>query len=290
MDPTLESCDGKLRWAKRHLQTLKDELAAPDHGDAHEITVEDDPEASEYTFKVVGLKDSKPCWSYLAGDCIHNLRSALDHLTYQLAILNLGRDLTDDEAGSTGFPIFSDPTSFPQPGKGKLKLLRRGEQTRITELQPFNAWDASIWGPSEWVVMGGGRHRMSGARIPTLLERLAELDNIDKHRLAHATYRGPEWFNAPEPPAPFTRATMSGDRLEAEVGRWKYPTPRPDLPADMDMKRYFPIGVALGDAPFMQTAVELLTSLAHTVEIVIELFRPCIEDGSSPLPVPPDRG
>jgi len=279
--PSLDGCEGKLRWAKRHLKALDDQIALAAGLHKHVITVENDPGTSEYVFKVTGLHPSDADWGYLAGDCIHNLRSALDHLVFQLAILALGRDLTDDEARSCMFPIHANADSFKSAAKGRTKLLRSGEQTRIEELQPFNASDTSIWPPRPGYLPG------VPAPVPSLLGRLEALDVIDKHRLVHATWRAAEWFNAEQPPIALIGSTTFAGALEdnAEVGRWHYSLPRPELPADMDMDRYFPIGVALGEPPYMSGAVELLGLLVSAVEVVVGAFRPCITAGLPATPV-----
>jgi hypothetical protein len=278
---SLEGPDGKLGRANQHLADLREEVARRRSIYPHTITVEDDPNTSEYVFKVTGLQPTDPRWSYAIGDCVHNLRSALDHLVYQLATLALGQPLTETEARTCQFPVFSDPNEFKdRGGEANIRLLRAGEKTRITELQPFNAWDASIWGNTQFV-----NFRMHEAPPPRMLQRLKALDNTDKHRLVHATWYAASWVAEP-PPIPYDAATKFHGRLEdgAEIGRWRCTPPRPQLPADMDMNRYFPIGVSLGE-PFMFDAMELLGWCADTVEWVIGLFRPCFADGSVALPV-----
>lgn len=278
--PTLEGPEGKLGRAKRHVEAFKEQVAALEAADHHSIIVEDDPNTSEYVFKVTGLQPTNDDWGYIVGDSIHNLRAVLDHLVYQLAILNHGRDLTEEEARSCTFPVYDDPSKFPNPSKGgPIHLLRLGEQTRITELQPFNAQDPSIWKPAP------GYLPTTPAHIPSLLAQLARLDNIDKHRLVHATWRAVSWVDVREPPVPFRRSTTYLGTLEdsAEIGRWRYDLPRPDLPADMNMNSYFPIGITLGDPPHINGAVELLEWMTNAVAVVIEIFRPCITEGLPPL-------
>lgn len=51
----------------------------------------------------------------------------------------------------------------------------------------------------------------------------------------------------------------------------------------MDMDRYLPLRIALGDSPFMYGAVETLDGLSKAVEIIIEIFRPCVEEGRPAL-------
>src|SRR5215207_1721997 len=285
--PSMEDPDGKLRRAKQHLEVFRDKVSAFKSLDSHTITVEDHPDTSEYVFKVEGLKPTDPGWGLVAGDCIHNMRTALDHLVFQLAILGQGgRELEDDEARSCWFPVYDDPRKLANPSKdGPIKFLRRGEQTRIVELQPFNAWDASIWGHpdrEQWLRQDGE------ARIPIHLQRLVLLDNIDKHRTVHATWRVMAWWAAEKPPIPLLGYTGGGNPFEnqAEVGRWHYGAPRPELPADMDMDRYFPIDVAFDKLPLAYSAIEVLDWLIDVVGIVLEIFRPCVEAGAAALPLP----
>lgn len=78
------------------------------------------------------------------GDCVHNLRSALDHLVYQRALLHSGRELTDEEALCTSFPICSKPLKLD--ALSGIGLLRERDAARIREVQPYNALNQEIWG------------------------------------------------------------------------------------------------------------------------------------------------
>lgn len=109
------------------------------------------------------------------GEAAHNLRSALDGLTWQLALLN-----TDTPADNTQFPIFMRGTTKlrrkPKQGKGRgsliphfakdgrnlIRSLRPEHQAAFEALQPYKR---------------GNR----GDRNPLYL--LQELNNADKHRL-----------------------------------------------------------------------------------------------------------
>jgi|GEM_PF-1937862 len=277
----MDGCDGKLRRAKEHLGVLDKQITHFQGLHKHTIFVEDDPRTSEYVFKVRGLQPSDPDWTYIAGDCIHNLRSALDHLVYQLAIVNLGRDLTNEDARSCMFPIYSDPNTFLTSGYRRIKLLRPSEQARITQLQPFNASDPSIW-PTMPGYLPGTPHY-----IPTLLGQLESLEVIDKHRSTHATWRAAQWFDAKPPPIKLLGSTIFAGALEngAEVGRWHYSLPRPELSPDMDMDSHFPIGVALGEPPFMNGVVGQLAMHVGNVEAVLRLFRFCVAKGAPALPL-----
>jgi hypothetical protein len=53
----------------------------------------------------------------MVGDCVHNARSALDHLVYQLAILN---HAPEESARKTSFPVCLIPKDFKNAPSGKL--------------------------------------------------------------------------------------------------------------------------------------------------------------------------
>jgi hypothetical protein len=285
--PSLDSCQGKLGRANEHLQTLRNEIGPFESQHAHTITVEHDADAPQYIFKVHGIAQPKPEWAYIAGDCIHNLRSALDHLVYQLSILGQGgRHLSIKEETRCAFPIESNPDEFTQNGERRIQLLRVGERTRIKELQPFNASDMSIWGPIPDIQEPS---RSEPARIPTLLNHLAHLDNIDKHRRVNTTWQSALWYAHADPPEPFGQSSVTAASLldDAEIGRWGYQGAKPEIPTNLDLKSYFPICIAIGEpsAAYGYGALDLLTWCEAAVERIIDFFRPCVATGSPALPV-----
>lgn len=92
MSHPLDGCEAKLRRAEGHLQTFESEVVRFFEQNPYRITYEADLNALSYTFYIHDLVPPDPDWGLIIGDCIHNLRSALDHLAYQLAILGQGGD------------------------------------------------------------------------------------------------------------------------------------------------------------------------------------------------------
>ena len=70
--------------------------------------------------------------SILIGECIYNLRAALDYLVYELAILDSGQ-IQD----GTQFPIESTPARFESRRNTYLKGLSDEHKEMIKTLQPF---------------------------------------------------------------------------------------------------------------------------------------------------------
>ena len=102
-------------------------------------------------------------WTLIIGDLVHNLRSALDHLVCQLALLN-SQPLKCCK--KTFFPIYINDVLFAERTE-KLRLLLHGDAfALIKELQPYKT--AERFG-----------HSPTNATLWTI----SEMDIIDKHRM-----------------------------------------------------------------------------------------------------------
>jgi hypothetical protein len=94
--------------------------------------------------------------SCAAGDSIHNLRSALDHVAYAVG----SQRLTEEQLGHLSFTIRSTPEAFAEAlRKEPASLMGADWKAFLLSVQPFQGAPYSDLG------------------------RISELDNIDKHRL-----------------------------------------------------------------------------------------------------------
>ena len=76
--------------------------------------------------------------SVIVGDCLHNLRSSLDHIVYQLVIINGQLPTT-----ANMFPICETPDGFNrQIRRNRLSGVPGHAQTLIEHLQPYNTGQA----------------------------------------------------------------------------------------------------------------------------------------------------
>ena len=91
----------------------------------------------------------------LLGDCLYNFRAALDHLVWQLVILEGNTPCKKNE-----FPIFDNPAQYKVGKKPRLQGLSADAIVIIDGLQPHNAGNEA-------------------------LSMLYELNNTDKHRHLH---------------------------------------------------------------------------------------------------------
>jgi hypothetical protein len=162
--PELASVDLKLARAQEHLDAIRSAEQQLRDGPDCRLEAEADPTRAGFENFILRLPDPGPRLSLLIGDCVHNARSALDHLVFALADATApksGVQRTDSEQRDSMFPIclcqsgnFSVFTKQVQ--RGRLNHIPPAAEAIIHGLQPTAAND------SLWI--------------------LNELENIDKHR------------------------------------------------------------------------------------------------------------
>lgn len=134
----------------------------------YRITGNFERDRREYVLKgeVIEPIEDPERWSLVLGDALHNLRSALDHLIWQLVILNTGK-----KGGTENlFPIATTGSRYWSISKNGRQSLRdralKGvsdeHRAVIDRLQPYRTPE---FGPTK------------------LLRTLRDLSNYDKHRL-----------------------------------------------------------------------------------------------------------
>jgi hypothetical protein len=296
---SLDDAFDKLRWAKKHLEALRIEVEAVEKRDTHSVSFKADVDARKYSFYVHDLEGlGKTDWPLMIGDCLHNARTALDYLMVRLFALVTGEE--PRAIGTVQFPIYDKPKRFN--GAGAVTEARKhpafsGYLARIEELQPFNRGNISIWGSEP----GPITQQPVMHQLPVALDQLSALDNIDKHRVVHATWLGIEGGRLHKDPFRETslsipegfdlrgRTTNHGP-LEngAEVGSVQFDSSFPAdwNPSEMEMKREFPLQVAFADdLRFPNGVLEVLGLCLWGVEAVLAIFGPVFTKGVPPLPV-----
>jgi hypothetical protein len=166
MGEAFGSCWLKIRRAEEHLSTLRSELAAWLDRQAYSVSKKYDAKSGRHSL-IVKIDGAAPFdrLSLIAGDCAHNLRCALDHLVYALAIRNTAKNPPKHSA-TIQFPIVDSPEAF-QKQRYRIESLSDTAQDFIETKQPYN---------------------QPHSVLPPILAVLNNFDNVDKHRLIHFTY------------------------------------------------------------------------------------------------------
>jgi hypothetical protein len=174
LNPRVASSWAKFLRAKAHADQLIAEMRDASDGNApgvYETSRKYDPDTEQVIFIAERMTEISDNWSLIVGDCIHNLRCALDHLWWQFAIDFLGREPTDDEARDIQFPILTDR---PEAWEGH-RFLKHVDPEIAAKAKPIQAYDR-------------------GEGEEPVIAILASLSNADKHREVKPTfYRSTEW-------------------------------------------------------------------------------------------------
>jgi len=166
----------KINWANHHLDTLDHSVTAWFDGNKHFThSIVPDPDDSSSSVLMVSADDIPiiPC-SLVIGDIVHNIRSSLDHIVYELA-LAYTNPFPEEFKIKSQFPLLGDENKSGIGGKGfemfrdnalpsMIKCIHPDAQKFIESIQPYK--------------------RGSGFRDDPLWQ-LNYMSNADKHRILH---------------------------------------------------------------------------------------------------------
>ncbi len=155
----------KVNRAKKHFDELDASINAFLSRNPFFFLEQEHPDPSLRSFRFKEVDRPPIDWAFILGDFAFNLRSALDHLAWQLALLK-----TDTPSTATEFPIFHDRREYELRAPRKIDDIINAAHPIIESLQPYNGTD------------GPKAH---------MLWLLHELNRVDKHRHAIPQFSQP---------------------------------------------------------------------------------------------------
>jgi hypothetical protein len=158
----------RINRAQDQIDALHDEFHEYCAREPHLVSEILDPDTGRKRAEYVVTEDFPSAWTAIVGEIAYDLRSALDHVVYDLTLLESGGPL-----GHTGFPIFEDEARYdelttrgePAFGSGVFKIrgVNPYAKAAIRSLQPFEV-------------------RKAGAFEEPMLSLLEELHMVDRQR------------------------------------------------------------------------------------------------------------
>ena len=114
----------KLDRALHHLQSLEREIAIWLESKPYRLINELDIQSGEKLLMVEPKEPVPPRLALIVGDCLHNFRSALDNLVYELAVayLDIG-PLPERRARGLEFPLFTDRVMETRECRNKIGCI-----------------------------------------------------------------------------------------------------------------------------------------------------------------------
>jgi hypothetical protein len=160
----------KLDRAEEHFKILDAEIVVWLNSGRYEPFFERGTEQTRIAMSMlrVGPPPDSVRWAVIIGDCVNNLRSALDHLINAFAKVPYIYKPASDKDRLT-FIIIDDPAKFAKALKDSFSGLCPLYAKILTDLQPFNRTHPAL---------------------PPLLSIIRDLSNADKHHLLQVAGAG----------------------------------------------------------------------------------------------------
>jgi hypothetical protein len=258
----LEGSRLKVERSKKHVQDLNIALKAFFDTNPYEFLCKRDPETRQPVYYLNRVEETPPNIAVIAGDVIQSLRSALDHLAYQLVLSGTGKP---GPFRYVSFPIFDSPDEYETKKSRRIKGMRPGAVKAIDAVKPYKGGNDLLW-------------------------RLDHLNRIDKHRLlltvgAHdggidvgylATRHLRNDYYWSDFPIVSAVYYPTGPMKHLEVGDVLF-TDEPDAEVDKDMK--FPIRISIAEPQVIggETVLETLQHMIDLVDNLIPSFSPLLD-------------
>lgn len=254
----------KIDRAKTHIDTLGSTVRQFLESRPYVIATKRDPQTRRLTYYAASVEEPPEELCEIAGDAFHNLRSALDHLAWQLVVA-AGSTPTSD----TAFPIYDDAAKYRDHAPWRMRGMAEPAVRAIDALEPWKGGkNDALWRlhrldivdkHRDWLVIGS---RYNSVNITPVLSRGMAQATTDPAIAANMTElieKMPLWLK----PAASLEPLKAGDGLFTDA---------PDAPENPKIQFAFDIaihqpGVAEGEPlmPMLQRLADLVGHVAYTL-------------------------
>jgi len=138
--PRLDAIRSKINRASKHIDDLAAACKTFINATPFVLDRETDPSTGYYRFRLIDIKEPPREIALIAGDAVHNLRSALDHLAYQLVLANGGTPLKQ-----TCFPIFDDIAKYQRMDANKVRGMSQAARDAIDAVKPYKDGNNALY-------------------------------------------------------------------------------------------------------------------------------------------------
>ncbi len=256
----------KVGRAERHLDELHQALRAFREKQPYEIRIDDQTSPTQRLYRLHIREEVPIGLSLIVGDVIHNLRSALDHLVYQMVLSN-----HHGPRRSNAFPICDTRDEFDSGHAARLRGMTQDAVRAIKGLHPYKGGNDALW-------------------------RIHKLDIEDKHRLLipaweqyqhvsidiaaptrHGLSEMAEPYAKPEEVPEHRIGIKPGQRFRVEEGTVVFAEPKD---SKVDMKPQIALDVAFGEGEVLEgeLLVPTLRQFFSLTNEVIDLLAPFLRD------------
>lgn len=148
-----DQVSAKRERADKHIDELNVRIDQFKRDNPNAVRREIDPQTGDVSFYIGEVPEIPPDIPAIAGDAVHNLRAALDHLVW-----NMVEAAKKTPTDKTAFPIFDTAAKYKKMSPAKVEGVHKLAKQEIDRLHPYKRGNNLLW-------------------------QLHRLDIVDKHHL-----------------------------------------------------------------------------------------------------------
>ena len=258
----LEGVEAKVERAKHHVQELNAALQGFFATNPYVVGTKINPETREVIYHVVSVREVPPMIDVIGGEVLQSLRSALDHLAYQLVLVGTGQS---GPFHHVYFPIFNSAQEYQTGKTRQIQGMRQDAIDAIDAVKPYKGGNDALW-------------------------QLHRLNIVDKHRLLVTVGSSFESVDIGPTMMRGLRGIMPDDQEIPDLALFLRPEDnlfplkaddelfidQPD--AEPNKNQQFTFSVVLSEPGVIEgeSLVETLHQMVDLVDHLIPIFRPLL--------------
>jgi hypothetical protein len=251
----------KVARAKKHTEDLTSALKGFWELADNSVRFEDDSKTNERTYYIDRVTDIPLEILVIVGDVLHNLRSALDHLAYQLPLA------PGKMRGRTQFPIVESAGKYKSKEmRNGLTKFRKDVLEALDELKPYKGGNDLLWSLHSLNIID--KHRLLLTASVTNTARsmtAAEISKLTKGYLGSYPDR---------PPPDFTRSLIDIGSVPLKAGDKLWTIHQSEL----GPYTQFHVDVGFNEPDVMEykLVVQTLQGMTVLIEQIVRDFEPLL--------------
>jgi hypothetical protein len=250
----------KIKRAKSHIQDFETARTNFFAHDPYVIATKRNPETRQLAYYLVSVEEVPPLLGAIAGDAIQNLRSALDHLAYQLVVVGRGTSEPPEHPERISFPIFNSAEEYEAEKLRKVEGAAEDAIKAIDSVKPYKGGNDVLWQLHRLNIVD--KHRL----MLTVGSNFRSVDiGSYMSRMIRNAFPDTEFPTVPAflQPADRMCPLKTGDVLFIDA---------PDAEPNKDMKFVFDIALSEPQIMECESLLETLNNMANLVESLIPPF------------------
>jgi len=131
----------KAERSRKHIDEAGAYVQSYLQSNPYRIATRRDPETRRLHYYVSSITEPSQQLSAIIGDALHNLRSTLDHLAYQLVLVGTGQL----PSRRVYFPVCDDQAKYASEGRQQVQGAKLGAISAIDAIKPYKGGNTKLW-------------------------------------------------------------------------------------------------------------------------------------------------